>query len=245
MGMLERSAAVLAAVLLLCALSLSLVRAHAETVEVDPDRTDCSITFTMQYTDTVKNADGTIISSEKKATKSGALSLYTVGTVKTDNGYYFDTSEGKFSGVEGVSDLEKMTTEELDAVNSEMSQKLEKLAKNVEADQNADITDGKVSFTGLKPGLYLIVQTTLSEGEFGIRPFLVTIPDSEGSFNIEAAPKPGDPERTVTKPRTPDKPDPVLPQTGQLWWPVPVMCGGGVILIAVGLIVRRVGRARA
>ena len=36
----------------------------------------------------------------------------------------------------------------------------------------------------------------------------------------------------------PSEPPPKLPQTGMLWWPVPVLACGGLLLIAVGLIVR-------
>lgn len=31
----------------------------------------------------------------------------------------------------------------------------------------------------------------------------------------------------------------ILPDTGQLWWPVPLLIGGGLILIAVGIMVNR------
>lgn len=42
---------------------------------------------------------------------------------------------------------------------------------------------------------------------------------------------------TCNKPTTPDKPN--LPQTGQLWWPVPVMLIGGLLLIFFGQLRRR------
>lgn len=38
-------------------------------------------------------------------------------------------------------------------------------------------------------------------------------------------------------PDSPDKPD--LPQTGQLWWPVPVLMALGMLLMVIGLIRRR------
>lgn len=40
-----------------------------------------------------------------------------------------------------------------------------------------------------------------------------------------------------TDPTQPD--DPKLPQTGQLWWPVPLLICGGLLCIAVGLLLRR------
>ena len=48
------------------------------------------------------------------------------------------------------------------------------------------------------------------------------------------------PETQPIEPSTPDEPDqPVLPQTGQLWWPVPVLFAVGMLLVIVGLIRRR------
>ena len=38
---------------------------------------------------------------------------------------------------------------------------------------------------------------------------------------------------------TSTKPDPSLPHTGQLWWPVPVLVVSGAVLILLGLILRR------
>ena len=35
------------------------------------------------------------------------------------------------------------------------------------------------------------------------------------------------------------EPPPKLPQTGMLWWPVPLLASGGLLLIVIGLIVRR------
>lgn len=41
-------------------------------------------------------------------------------------------------------------------------------------------------------------------------------------------------------PSNPEKPTPPgLPQTGQLWWPVPVLLAGGLLLIMIGVIRRR------
>ncbi len=37
----------------------------------------------------------------------------------------------------------------------------------------------------------------------------------------------------------PSEPPPKLPQTGMLWWPVPALACGGLLLIVAGLVVRR------
>lgn len=42
---------------------------------------------------------------------------------------------------------------------------------------------------------------------------------------------------TCDKPTQPD--EPTLPQTGQLWWPVPVLIAAGLFLIVIGLFRRR------
>lgn len=45
---------------------------------------------------------------------------------------------------------------------------------------------------------------------------------------------------TCSKPTPPPKPDkPSLPQTGQLWWPVPMLIAVGMLLVVIGLVRRR------
>lgn len=45
---------------------------------------------------------------------------------------------------------------------------------------------------------------------------------------------------TPNTPNTPSTPNnPTLPQTGQLWWPVPVLLAAGLLLVLIGLIRRR------
>ncbi len=49
-----------------------------------------------------------------------------------------------------------------------------------------------------------------------------------------------DDEPPLDKPESPEKPaQPTLPQTGQLWWPVPLLIVAGMTLILIGLIRRR------
>lgn len=46
-------------------------------------------------------------------------------------------------------------------------------------------------------------------------------------------------------PENPEKPDePKLPQTGQLWWPVPVLFGAGIAFVAAGIFRRRSGHEK-
>lgn len=49
-----------------------------------------------------------------------------------------------------------------------------------------------------------------------------------------------EPDEPVTPPTQPGKPSkPTLPDTGQLWWPVPVLTAVGLLLIVLGLLRRR------
>lgn len=108
--------------------------------------------------------------------------------------------------------------------------------------------DGKVTFPQLPFGLYLVVQKTAPAGYSKTEPFLVSLPylyEGEYQYDVASEPK-TDLEREVpTKPTSPPtKPTPSsgggkLPQTGQLWWPVPVLTCGGLGCIVVGLLRRR------
>ena len=105
-------------------------------------------------------------------------------------------------------------------------------------------TDGTLTFNVEERGLYLIVQNNAAKGYYKIDPFLVSVPGPDKEMNVKASPKmelDKVPETTppVTPPKTPTK----LPQTGQLWWPVPVMSLCGLVLIAAGIYMRRRNRA--
>ncbi|MBO4289731.1 MAG: LPXTG cell wall anchor domain-containing protein [Lachnospiraceae bacterium] len=119
-------------------------------------------------------------------------------------------------------------------------------------------TDGTARFADLKLGLYLISQKKAAEGYTDIEPILVSIPYAEDGklmYDVDATPKPRtvtttagttEPEET-TKPEETTRPEestepetpPDIPQTGQLWWPVPLLAGVGAVLVLTGVLVRR------
>ena len=285
-GLLSKTVLIVLSVLLFSALGMTMFRAHAAPANIDPDRTDCSIDFHMEFLNIVKDEDGKIIKEEMLPTDGGTLSLYTVGTVKVENGYSFDTSKGKFRNVSGIEELETMDTEQLEAVNRDISLRLEKLVNDIEPDKTAKISDGSASFEGLRPGLYLVAQTELSEMDMKIIPFLISIPDSEGNYHlksepksgkteadspylpddptyvsseeseeseweesetvIESEPEPSEPTSSEPTPEPPPEPEPPekLPQTGQLWWPVPILCASGALLILIGIVFIKSGRKK-
>ena len=188
----------------------------------------CSITVTMTY--------------RGKALKGGTLALYKVGDVAEEDGNYSFVPVAAIRG-----DLAQFG----DIQSPDLAGKLAKLEKQltpVTALPQKVGEDGKVTFLNLPFGLYLVVQKTAPAGYGKTEPFLVSLPylyEGEYQYDVASEPK-TDLEREVpTKPTSPTtKPTPSsgggkLPQTGQLWWPVPVLTCGGLSCIVVGLLRRR------
>ena len=145
--------------------------------------------------------------------------------------------------------------------------------------------DGKLIFTELPAGLYLVLGDEYKVGGITYqepKPILVWLPQPELEYpdNVLAEPKPDHtqeptppPEETPTPPPgstptptpgltptptplptppgtnrpwpttptpqpIPTKPPDKIPQTGQLWWPVPLLVAGGLALLAVGIVLK-------
>ena len=208
----------LALILLLC-LPLS---AAAHAVPDESQDGHCSITITMTY--------------KGKAVPGGTVALYKVGDVVEDDGNY------SFVPVKAIqSDISEFGNIE----SSDLPGKLAKLEKKLTSVTAKPVTidkKGTATFSDLKFGLYLVVQKTAASGYGKASPFLVSVPylyKDEYKYNVTSQPK-TDLEREV-KPTTPPSSGGggKLPQTGQLWWPVPVLVCAGLGCIAVGLIRRR------
>ena len=212
--------ALLALLVLLC-LPLSTAAAHPV-----PDLTrKGSITITMKY--------------KGKPVSGGTLALYRVGDVHEDDGNY------SFVPVKGLEALDYSDIQSPDLAKA--------AAKAVEEKKIAAVktvtigSSGTAEFSDLALGLYLVAQKTAASGYKMTASFLVSVPyleDGAYVYNVKADPK-TDLEREV-KPTPTQKPSTPsgggkLPQTGQLWWPVPVLICMGLGCIAVGLIRRREG----
>lgn len=68
--------------------------------------------------------------------------------------------------------------------------------------------------------------------------------EREGRIFVVTNTRPDEPDKPNNpdepdKPEEPDVPPPTLPQTGLLWWPVPLLMCSGLLLLAAGLIVLR------
>ena len=204
------------ALLLLACLPLT-AAAHAVP---DLTRTDGSITVTMRY--------------QGKPVSGGSLTLYQVGEVVENDGNYAFVP---------VAALQSRIGEFADIQSPELAQTLAGYAKEkiIPAITTKTIgTDGAVTFSNLGVGLYLLMQQTAAKGYGKASPFLVSVPyleDDQYVYHVSSAPKTGL-EREV-KPTQPPVYGDSLPQTGQLWWPVPVLLCVGLACIAAGLIRRR------
>ncbi len=108
------------------------------------------------------------------------------------------------------------------------------------------IDDQKCSFFGLPVGLYAVIghDVEVNGTVYTCQPFFVCLPDWDAdngawNYNVTAQPKSGTPDTPPEEPPTP----PHIPQTGQLWWPVPVLACGGLASLIIG-VVRRKGNER-
>ena len=207
----------LLALLFLLALPLS---AAAHAVPDESRNGHCSITVSMTY--------------KGKAVRGGTLALYKVGDVAEDDGNYsFVPVEEIQADIPEFGDIE---SPDLAGRLAELKGKLTPVTVD---------RDGNATFSDLTFGLYLVVQKTAAPGYGKTAPFLVSVPylyRDEYQYDVTSQPK-TDLEREV-KPTAPPSPGggKKLPQTGQLWWPVPVLACAGLGCIAVGLFRRREAR---
>ena len=169
------------------------------------------------------------------------VGIYKVADAVEDEGYKF-VYRGAFAEAGEM-------PENLDTVNEELALKLEKIAedRNVPMYTSSQKLDenGKVTFSDLEVGLYLIVHTKKTEITlkdktkvvYTINPFLVSIPQNkDGKLIYDVASKPKvSPEKKVTPPKKTPPPK-RIPQTGQLWWPVMALSVAGAVSVTFGLI---------
>ena len=175
----------------------------------------------------------------------GEVSIY---PVIGEDGYIYDTKTNKATDnpevIKIIAEFEKAGSDKA-AMAKAMTSLTDFLAKSdIKALKTEVISNGAVKFPDLGSGLYLIKLTKASDNGYSFVPFLISLPDSDGKYEIVGAPKPGvvppttpdnpsnnTPNKTPTSTKTGDK----LPQTGQLWWPVPMMAAAGLILLTAGV----------
>lgn len=171
-----------------------------------------------------------------KALEGARFDLYRVGDTTA---FAVFTVAGDFKDYPGsINGLE--TAEKWDALAQEL---LTYAEKNSIAPLTSGRTDaeGKCVFADQKPGLYLLAGQPMKVGRttYSCNPAVICLPGREAdaeewSYQVSAYPKPDD----HTAPTPPDEP-PHLPQTGLLWWPVPVLLCAGLVLTGIGAARRR------
>ncbi len=196
----------------------------------------------------------TLYSEEANATvKDGALTLYHVADLYLDDGNMAYSYTEDWDGC--TASLEDPTHATLDSDLAAYAEDNE-----IAGTETLEInSDGSVTFSGLKLGLYLITQTTQSEGYYVVDPFVVTVPvagESGWVYNVDASPKvevyptPEIPEESTSEEPTPEgtveeTPVPTgetLPQTGQLVWPIPILAAAGLVCCLIGWKMKKTDR---
>ena len=216
MKWLKRLTAIATMVAVLC---VTCVTAQAHEVP-DMSRTG-SITVSMTY--------------DKKAVPGGTVTLYRVGNVVQDDGDYLFALSGAFAG-SGVSVDDPQSADAARALADWA------LDHGVTGETRSVDASGKVVFSGLELGLYLMVQTDPASGYHAFDPFLVGVPLTEdGSYvyDIDASPKLELEKKPVTE-EPPTEGD--TPKTGEAASNAPLLATGGVaVCLSAAYGLRRFG----
>lgn len=227
---------------------LALLSGLGLSVSAAADGASLDLTKTGSVTLELADGDGNTVSG-------GKITIYQVAELYFNDGDMAYRYTDDFDGCSAT----------LDVTDTSLAATLAAYVRNkgISGTTSSVSSKGKVTFSGLSLGLYLLVQTTASENYETISPFVVTVPyESDGAwvYEVDASPKVG----TVTR-KVPDEPDKpprpkkktsessstttvsvtyasTLPQTGQLNWPVPVLACCGMLLFALGWAMRMSGR---
>ena len=161
------------------------------------------------------------------------LSLYKVADVRVDNGYIFEYAQ-EFASLQADIDTNLAKVEYINQLSDYVKK------NQVPALAKINTSSSTVAFEHLPMGLYLVAQTNQVPGYASTNPFLITIPfrheDGSLSYDVDATPKTSILQKVEEAKVIRDK---RLPQTGQLWWPVWVLLGVGIILCTLGVLGKR------
>ena len=168
----------------------------------------------------------------------GSLTLYRVADVVSDDGDYLFRYTADFA--ECTIPVTELNSADLPRALADIAE-----AKKLQGSTLTLDEDGKVKFSDLQIGLYLLVQEEAAPGFKKVNPFLVSVPQNDDGhyiYDVDTAPKnlPGPEDEPTTPPPPPPPPavpdGPDLPQTGQLNWPVPVLAVLGMLLVTAGVV---------
>ena len=174
-----------------------------------------------------------------KGVEGAELKLIKVGSAVDDGGNAVFVAEDAFSEYE--KELNGVT--EAGEGEASLAAKIADIAESQSVPGTTVKTDsdGKANWKDLDLGIYVVINTSGAKGYLTIDPFLITVPrllDGEYVYDVDADPKPTYVEKvTTTTTKTP--PPPRVPQTGQLWWPVPILLCAGILFIVLGGVFRK------
>jgi hypothetical protein len=164
----------------------------------------------------------------------GELTIYQVAEAVAD--------DGKFS-YSLVNGFENSGIDLGDLSGSGLPSQMETYITSSTASSTAQVNgNGEAKFENLQLGVYLVVQTKASTGYNAVSSFLVSVPmyDENGSciYDVDATPKVEAFKNSVSITPSPTVP-PTIPQTGQLFWPIAVLAIAGMLIFALGWMLRR------
>ncbi len=250
MRKIKKSFVLMMGIFLFCGMGLPVYAADSSDVDFEKTGT---VTLTLET-----NAGETV--------SGGAVTIYQVASLYLNDGSMTYSPTEEFAGLEA--DLEDVESASLPAALDEYIE-----ANDVTGISAEIGSSGSATFDNLELGLYLIVQTAESDHYETINPFVVTVPmevDGEWVYTVDASPKVGtvtltettesggeieeSDEGTEESGETADATAAAedaagtaaastLPQTGQLFWPIPVLAVCGIVLFILGGIMKRPGKA--
>lgn len=229
---------------ILAATSVSLAPVQA----AESSESGCTITIQMEIG----------ANSQPVTDDGGNLEIYRIADVQSDDeGYYYNVLPDfeEWREEDESNDLSQYRGEKGQAFEENNSKWAEELASyvaenSIEPIETDDFNKGYLEVAGLSGGVYLMVQTEAITGYEKLSPFLVAVSKEQetSGATISARPKMAKLEQKETptpnpeptkKPTTPTHTGDKLPQTGQLWWPIPILIAAGVVLIVVGTVRRK------
>ena len=213
-------------VAIVCIAALFTVTALADGA-VDPSH-PASLTVSYQY--------------NGKAIPNVEFYVFKVADVSADGSF---TLAGDFAGFSGsVNGLN--SADEWNKLATELEQYAS--AKSLKpAYTGTTGNDGKVQFPAkgeaMMPGLYLMTcgNTKIDNEVYTSQPSVISLPSEEDGnwqYDVAVNAKCGHTPVPTTPPVVTPPPE-KLPQTGMLWWPVPVLVLAGLFALAIGVVVRR------
>lgn len=167
----------------------------------------------------------------------GNVYLYHIANlITTDSDYYYEyTSSYSDCDIQKEKLSDNSCSKEIDAFTKN---------RNIIGQEASLNEQGKVQFTDLSSGTYLVVIKNTNNDFYLTEPLLISLPNyykEANSFNYDVTAYPkamknneisiqkGLSQGTLNK----------LPQTGQLWWPVPILMFSGILFIVLSFVTRR------